>query len=171
MPRIFWFLLAGMMAVWLAMNLWTVPTIEEISGGLRIFDMRFTGYSFDEAQAFLAALGEEGAATYLGLQLWLDWIFPVLLGAVLFLGYRWLYPGWPGVVIGAVSLFYVATDIYENIAVAAMLRAGAEGLTPEMVVTANRWTTLKWGMAVVGLVMLIVGIVMRLRARRAAAAP
>ena len=92
MPRIFWYLFAAMLASWLAMNLWTVPRIEALSGGLRLLDMRFTGYSFDEAKGFVAAIGDQGAAQYLGLQFWLDMIFPPLLGAVLFLLYRWLFP-------------------------------------------------------------------------------
>ena len=45
MPRIFWVFLAATLAAWLSMNLWTVPRIEEMSGGLRLLDMRFTGYS------------------------------------------------------------------------------------------------------------------------------
>jgi hypothetical protein len=85
MPRIFWFIFVAMLASWLAMNLWSVPQIEELSGGLRLLDMRFLGYSFDEAKGFLAAIGDEGTAKYLGAQFWLDMIFPPLLGAVLFL--------------------------------------------------------------------------------------
>lgn len=169
MPRIFWFLLAAMLASWLSMNLWTVPRIEELSGGLRLLDMRFTGYSFDEAQAFVAAIGDEGAALYLGAQLWLDYIFPPLLGAVLFFLYRWLFPGLPGLVIGTVSLTYVLADFLENAAVAAMLRAGADGMTPEMAAAAKLWTTTKWSLALVGLVMLIIGIALRLRRRWQAA--
>ncbi len=165
MPRIFWIILAAMLAAWLGMNLWTAPRIEELSGGLRLFDMRLTGYSHAEVKDFVAAIGDEGAALYLGWQLWLDTIFPPLLGAVLFLCYRWLFPGLPGLIIGAVSLVYVAADLLENMAVAAMLRAGADGLTPEMTATASRWTTTKWSLALIGLVTLIIGIALRLRRR------
>jgi len=163
MPRIFWVILAATLAAWLSMNLWTVPRIEEMAGGLRLLDMRFTGYSHAEAQDFVAAIGDEGAALYLGAQYWLDMIFPPLLGAVLFLCYRWLFPGLPGLIIGTVSLTYVAVDILENLAVAAMLRAGADNLTPEMAATANQWTTMKWILAVVGLVILIFGVALRMR--------
>ncbi len=112
-----------------------------------------------------SAIGDEGAALYLGAQLWLDMIFPPLLGAVLFLCYRWLFPGLPGLIIGTVSLTYVAADYLENMALAAMLRAGADGLTPEMAATANQWTITKWSLALVGLVTLIIGIALRLRRR------
>ena len=165
MPRIFWFILAAMLAAWLTMNLWSVPRIEEMAGGLRLLDMRFTGYSHAEAQDFVAAIGDQGAALYLGAQFWLDMIFPPLLGAVLFLAYRWLFPGLPGLIIGTVSLTYVVVDLLENLAVAAMLRAGADGVTPQMAATADQWTTTKWSLALVGLVMLIIGVALRLSRR------
>jgi hypothetical protein len=171
MPRIFWIILVAMLAAWLGMNLWTVPEIEKLSGGLRLLDMRFTGYSFEEAHAFVAAIGEEGTARYLGAQMWLDMVFPPLLGAVLFFLYRWLFTGLPGLIIGTVSLIYVVADILENAAIVAMLRAGADSLTPEMAATANQWTTTKWGLGIVGLIMLIIGIVLRLRRRRFAESP
>ncbi len=165
MPRIFWVILAATLAAWLSMNLWTVPRIEEMAGGLRLLDMRFTGYSHAEAQEFVAEIGDEGTALYLGAQYWLDMVFPPLLGAVLFLFYRWLFPGLPGLIIGTVSLTYVAVDVLENLAVAAMLRAGANNIAPEMAATANQWTTMKWNLSIVGLAILIIGIALRLRWR------
>jgi hypothetical protein len=76
-----------------------------------------------------------------------------------------MFAGLLGLIIGMVSSSYVAVDILENLAVAAMLRSGAVGLTPEMAATANQWTTMKWGLAIIGLVMLIIGIALRLRPR------
>lgn len=98
MPRIFWAIPAATLAAWLSMNLWTVPGIEETAGGLRLLDMRFTGYSYEEAQEFVSALGDEGTALYPGAQYWLDMVFPPLLGAVIFLYFRWLLRGLPGLV-------------------------------------------------------------------------
>ena len=165
MPRIFWGILAAMFAVWFAMNLWSAPKIEEMSGGLRLLDMRFTGYSFAEAQDFLAAIGEEGIALYLGPQLWLDMVFPPLLGALLFLSYRWLFPGLPGLIIGTASLTSVGIDYLENMALSVMLRAGPDAMTSDMAAMANQWTVTKWSLALVGLLTLVVGIVLRLRDR------
>ncbi|MDU8928728.1 hypothetical protein RXV86_15155 [Alisedimentitalea sp. MJ-SS2] len=152
----------------MAMNLWTVPKIEALSGGLRLLDMRFAGYSFAQAQDFLAAIGDQGAALYLGAQFWLDMVFPPLLGAVLFFTYRWLFPGWPGLIIGAISLSYVAVDLLENLAIAAMLRVGAENITVEMAATANQWTIAKWSLALVGLVTLVVGLLLLVLRRKSA---
>jgi hypothetical protein len=165
MPRIFWVVFAAMLVPWLVMNLWTAPRIEELAGGLRLPEMRLTGYSFEEAQDFVEAIGDEGARLYLEVQLWLDMAFPPLLGAVLFLGYRWLFPGPPGRVIGTISLGSIVIDYLENAAVAAMLRAGADGMTPQMAATANFWTTTKWSLALVGAVTLLIGIALRLRRR------
>ncbi len=147
------------------MNLRTAPRIEELAGGARLLEMRLTGYSFDEARGFVAAIGDEGARYYLDVQLWLDMAFPPLLGAVLFLGYRWLFPGLPGHVIGTISLGSIVVDYLENAAVAAMLRAGADGMIPKMAATANFWTTTKWGLAFVGAVTLIIGFALRVRRR------
>lgn len=162
MPRIFWAFLAALVASWLSMNLWTAPKIEELAGGLRLLEMRFTGYSFNEARDFIKAIGDEGAALYLEAQLPLDMIFPPLLAAVLFLFYRWLFRGLTSLVIGAAALTTVVVDYSENAAVAAMLRAGADGLTPELVSTAHMWTTVKWSLSLIGLVALAVGIALRL---------
>lgn len=164
-PRMFWVFVAAMLVPWLVMNLWTAPRIEELAGGARLLEMRLTGYSFEEARDFVAAIGDEGARFYLDVQLWLDMAFPPLLGAVLFLGYRWLFPGLPGRVIGTISLGSIAVDYLENAAIAAMLRSGADGMTPQMVATANFWTTTKWSLAFVGAVTLLVGIALRLRRR------
>jgi len=170
MPRIFWGLLAAMLAACLSMNLWSAPKIEALAGGLRLFDMRLTGYSFAEAQAFVAAIGDRGVALYLGPQLWLDMLFPALLGGVLFLLYRWLFPGLPVWIVAAVALAAVAVDYGENARIAAMLRAGPEAMTPAMVAAASRLTVTKWGFALFGLAMVIVGAVLRLWRRRAATA-
>ena len=170
MPRVFWIILTAMFASWLTMNVVTAPRIEALAGGDRLLDMRFTGYSFSEVQEFVERIGEEGVALYLGWQFWLDMVFPPLLGAVLFLTYRWLFPGRVGIAIGTVSLLYVATDILENLAIRVVLRAGAAGVTPEMVASANFWTVTKWSFAVVGLVTLLVGVALRVRRRRVAAA-
>ena len=162
MPRIFWFFLAAMLVPWLGMNIWSAPKIEALSGGLRLPEMRLTGYSFEDSQVFLAAIGDEGRDFYLGAQLWLDMLFPPLLAAVLFLCFRWLYPGLTGLSIGTASLSSVVIDYLENAAVAAMLRIGPVALTPEMAATANQWTTAKWGLAFIGLATLIVGIGLRI---------
>ncbi len=165
MPRVFWVFLAGMLAVWFLMNLGTAPRIQDMAGGLRLLDMRFTGYSYEDANDFLVALGADGTALYLDVQLWLDTLFPPLLGGVLFMSFRWLFPGKTGVIIGTLSLTSIIVDYLENAAIAAMLRVGPDATTAEMAATASQWTTLKWSLSLVGLVTLAVGTALRLRRR------
>jgi hypothetical protein len=61
-------------------------------------------------------------------------------------------------------------DYLENMAWTAMLRAGPEAMTPEMAATASQWTTVKWSLALVGLIVLLIGIALRLRRRWSGAA-
>ena len=69
--------------------------------------------------------------------------------------------------IGIISAMYVASDILENLSLAAALTAGADGLTPDLAATASQWTTTKWALALIGLVMLIVGVSLRVHRRLA----
>lgn len=163
MSRIFWILLVATLVAWLMMNLVTVPRIEALAGDLRLLDMRFTGYSFAEAHDFIEAMGDEGAALYLGAQFWLDMIFPPLLGAVLFIVYRRLFTGWLRLIAGAGALAYVVVDVFENLTIAALLRTGADTLTPEMVAAAHLWTVAKWSLALIGLATLFTGLGLRIR--------
>lgn len=165
MPRVFWALLAATLAAWLAMNLVTARRIEAFADGQRLLDMRFNGYSFEEVRSFVAAIGDEGAALYLGAQFWLDMVFPALLGAVLIICYLRLFPSWLGLIMSGGAFIYIVIDYLENFAIATMLHAGANGITQDMAATADQWTTTKWGLAFVGLAALIFGLAMQLRQR------
>lgn len=154
-----------MLAAWLAMNLVTAPQIEALADGQRILDMRFTGYSFEDARSFVAAIGDEGAALYLGPQFWLDMLFPALLGAVLIICYLRLFSGLIGLIMSGGAFIYIVIDYLENFAIARILHAGANAMTHDMASTADQWTTTKWGLALIGLVALIFGIGKRLRLR------
>ena len=61
----------------LVMNLWLMPAIERTTEGLRCFDMNSFGYTFEQAQRFLALLDERGRDLYLHVQLPLDFFYPV----------------------------------------------------------------------------------------------
>lgn len=69
-----WFLLSQL--VFILMILVQVPNTNFTD--TKIFDARFTGYSFEEAQILLEKLGTEGRYVYLTQQLPLDLIFPFL---------------------------------------------------------------------------------------------
>ena len=142
--RLFWAVVLATLAVYAVMLGWSILAISDAAGGRAVFDMLPAGYSYAEAQAFLAALSPDGADFYLRVQHRLDLIYPALLAistgwAMVRLAPRWrwrlalLLAPIPGMVF----------DYLENRAVAAMLSAGADGLTPEMVAQASRFSQLK----------------------------
>jgi hypothetical protein len=142
----FWLLFAVWLAVYAVMILWSLPTISEAAGGSTPFDLRPGGYSFEEAVAFLTALSAEGRAFYLNVQHRFDLVYPPLLSATLFFAIFLLAPANWGVwriVLAITALPSAVFDLLENNAVANMLNLQIEGITPEVVAAANRWTVLK----------------------------
>jgi hypothetical protein len=161
---LFWALAVATVGVYLVMVLWTLPTIASYAGGLAPFDMRPTGYGFDEAKAFLSALGTEGTAFYRDVQHRLDILFPGLVAATLYFAIAALLPARsaPMRLLLALALLPVAAfDWLENNAVAMMLAAGAKGVTPEMVAVASRWSVLKAIVSTVAYSALLVLLVRR----------
>ena len=159
-PRVgFWFLFAVALAVYATMLVWTLPAITAAAGGLAPFDLRPSGYSFDDAKAFLTALSPEGKALYLNVQHKLDAAYPALLAATLFFAIAALTPkGWGGWrwVLALTAIPGALFDYLENAAVTVMLTVGADGLTPDMAATANRWTTWKSGMTTIAMTVLLI---------------
>ena len=158
----FWLLFLVTVAVYGAMVAWTLPTIAADAGGLIPFDLQPTGYGYDGALAFVGALSPTGVAFYLEVQHSLDLVYPALLAATLFFAiaalaksrtgrWRWL--------LAATALPGALFDWLENSAVATMLAAGPDGLTPEMVTTASRWTVLKSGFTTLAMAVVVVLII------------
>jgi membrane protease YdiL (CAAX protease family) len=147
MKRIlYWGLFGLTLAIYVTMLGWSLPTVSAAAGGLTPFDMRPSGYSFAEAVAFLSALSDDGASFYLQVQQVLDIFYPGLLALTLFFAIAALLPSpwghwrWlPAVAALPVAIF----DYLENHAVAAMITAGANGVTPELVAFASQWTVFK----------------------------
>ena len=142
--RLFWAVVVATLAVYAVMLGWSIPTISDAAGGRAVFDMLPAGYSYAEAQAFLAALSPVGADFYLRVQHRLDLIYPALLAISTGWAMVRLAPHWrwrPALLL--VPIPGMVFDYLENRAVAAMLSAGADGLTPEMVAQASRFTQLK----------------------------
>ena len=140
----FWAVVAATLAVYAVMLSWSIPAISDAAGGRAVFDMLPAGYSYAEAQAFLAALSPDGADFYLRVQHRLDLIYPALLAistgwAMVRLAPRWRWR----TTLFLVPIPGMVFDYLENRAVAAMLSAGADGLTPEMVAQASRFSQLK----------------------------
>jgi hypothetical protein len=164
----FWTLVAVTAAIYLVMVGWSLPKISSEAGGATPFDMRPLGYSFPEAQSFLTVLSAEGARFYLHVQHRLDLLYPALLAATLFLAIRALAPRRTVLspnLLALTALPGCVFDYLENAAVSEMLRAGADGVTPELVARASLWTCLKSGFTTVAMLLLLVSAAVALRRR------
>ncbi|MDF1855986.1 hypothetical protein [Pseudooceanicola sp.] len=135
------FVAAG--ALYAAMATLTLPALLAGPEALRPFDVRPLGYDAAEARAYLAALSQQGRATYLGLQQRLDFWFPAAnalwMGAAVLL----LFGGRVRFVLLAVILAATLGDYSENAAVAALLTADPGTLSDATIATANRFTLIK----------------------------
>ncbi len=143
---LFWFLFAITMSVYLTMMLWSLPKISRQADGMIPFDLRPSGYSFEEAVRFLTVLSAEGRLFYLDVQHGLDFAYPILLAATLGFAIYLLTPrswGLLKLVISIVAIPSAVFDHLENQAVAQMLHLNVEAVTSQLVDTASRWTVLK----------------------------
>lgn len=172
--KIYWLLVLATVGIGLVMTFWTIPLIAQSAGGLAPFDVRPTGYSFEDAQQFLSALTVDGLSVYQRAQYQLDTAFPVLQGLVLVIALRWFSQTWhvlARVVLVVFPIIGAVADYLENSAVLEMLVAGAEQVTPEMVATANGWTVIKSTTITVSMVallgFLLMALVRRLRSGKA----
>jgi hypothetical protein len=167
--RLFWIIVAATLVVYFVMLAWSIPRLSAAAGGLAIFDMRPAGYDFAAAQAFLSALTPEGKAFYLGVQHRLDLAYPALLA----IATSWAIlivapPGWGRIryLLILPAIAGMAFDYLENLAVTAMLQAGAEGVTPELVARASGFSRAKAAFSSLSLILLIVLLLLRLLRRR-----
>ncbi len=157
-------LFTATIAVYLAMILWSLPRIADGAGGLIPFDLRPSGYSFEDARTFLAALDGDTITFYKTVQHRLDFIYPALLAASLSAGLLWAWRGtarWIVVGFIAFAVFGAAADYLENANVGALLAAGADAITPEMVAKANSATIAKAALTTLATLALLVGLLRR----------
>lgn len=168
--KLFWALFAVTLAVYLAILVWSLPAIAAEADGLRPFDLRPQGYSFDEAREFLTALSDRGRELYLGPQQWLDTAYPLLLALTLSLAFLRLAPPgrvWLALLAAAIACAGTVFDLMENAQVRALLRQDPAEITAEAVAAASNATVVKslcHTAAFVALILLFVAFLRR-RAR------
>lgn len=113
--------------------------------GLKPFDLRYFGYSYDDALAYLNVLRFDTAELLLGPIRWLDTSFPALFTATL-IGWGWFIAGRASVAMRAITvalpLAYLILDYLENHLVAQII----SGLLPtaEQVELASSVTVAKF---------------------------
>jgi hypothetical protein len=145
-----------------AIQIWTVPILT-IPGVGPMLDTRVAGYGHAEALAYLSAMTPDARAAYLGPERILDTALPLGVFGLLALLPR-LGP-WPRLAAVALvpALAYLALDLWENAAIAGLLRADPAAVTPAAVAQASRLTQAKF--AALGVAALIALIALAGRAR------
>ncbi len=141
--KVYWVVVAATVTNYLIMVLWSLPQVTEMAGGDVPFDMRPSGYSFDEALAFLIAITDTGRDFYLNTQQLLDSFYPALFATTVAIALAHLLPRSWGWTLAVIAVLAGGFDYLENSAVAAMLRVAPDALTPAMVSTASTWTLAK----------------------------
>jgi hypothetical protein len=117
--------------MWAGMFFGPLTHLSRLAGGASPFDVRPMGYSYDEAHAFLGAIGEQGRQYYANRELLLDMFYPPLYAVSRGLALWWLtMPGrvrraplplsWRSVLI-AVPVIMASLDVVENGCIARML--------------------------------------------------
>ncbi|MEP2532014.1 hypothetical protein [Shimia sp.] len=129
--------------------------------GLMPFDLRFFGYTYFEATAYLAALPEASARFYTGPMRVIDTVFPALLG--LWLG--WALWGatrkihaWSRVILMIVPASFILMDLAENALVGEMVDLGPTRIDDKLVALASSYTISKYVVLVVAFALLAVMI-------------
>jgi len=128
----------------MAMMVLTVPVLLREADGLKPFDFRPFGYSFQDVQTYLGALSEEGLSTYLGLQHQLDMVYPLALAAMFVVGFRRFLGPVAGLTMSVIAIAGAVADYSENALVATLL---TEPATREQVTLASALTIAKSGFA------------------------
>ena len=165
----FWALSCTTIGLYLSMVGWSLPRIASAAGGVTPFDMRPTGYSYDDALAFLRAITPEGRDFYLSVQHRLDLVYPPLLGLSLGLAlWHLLGPARAAIRIASIilCLAVTSTDLWENVQVAALLQLDPDAVGKEMVVRASTTTITKSLLTTLAMSAMIVALMARALSRR-----
>lgn len=116
------------------------------AGGIAVFDGRIAGYSWESAQAYLAAMSTEQSNFYRRVFQKIDTWFPALLTFTM-IGVIWRQSFTALPILRAIGtvlpLVYLGLDYTENLAVAQMLQAGP-GVQEDLVRWASGATISKW---------------------------
>ena len=131
----------------------TLAHLQRLAGGLAPFDIRPRGYGYEDARAFLSAIGQQGRAYYLDPELVLDTFYPPLYALSRALALWWLtMPGrlrnggvplaWRWALVAVPLVMALLDGGVENVCIAAMVR-GWPALSPELVRVASLATQAK----------------------------
>ena len=162
-------LLVVTMIVYLTMLLYSIPAVESFAPGKVLFDLSPTGYSYDTAISLLEALGPEGRAVYLRLQLPIDFIYPGLFAItyslLLTLVFGKAYtPKSKMFYLAPIPFFGGLFDYLENISIIQMIKL-YPNVSDELVRVSSSFTVLKSGITTIFFILLFAGLFQILRKR------
>ncbi len=161
------------MAVYLTMLFYSIPAVNSFAPDLKLFDLSPTGYTHGYANSLLDALGSEGRATYLTLQLPLDFLYPGLFAITCSLLLTWLFS--KGAEVGS-RIFYFSLvpilaglfDYIENVFIVIMLKSYPD-ISLSLVELASLFTVLKSGFATAFFILFFWGVVRFIKKKKSAA--
>lgn len=138
----------------------TLAHIETLSG-IRPFDMRPGGYSTEQANSLLAALGPSGRRYYLMRQLPLDLAYPALMALTLVSLFKWLRSqevNYRLVHIGIwFSIWAALADYLENVGICLMILSWPE-ISANTVLAASVASTVKSGLTTAAVLTVLLGV-------------
>jgi len=157
-------------AVYLAMLLYSIPSVTARSPGIRLFDMSPMGYSHEDANELIGAIGLEGRDAYLRLQLPLDFIYPGLFALTYSLMLAWLFKN---CFDAGSKMFFLALvpaaagffDYMENLGIIAMLQSYPL-IDPGVVRAASALSLLKSFLTMAFYILLLCGFLLLFIKRR-----
>lgn len=155
-PRVLALVSALAISVYLMMVFGTLAQIEQMAEA-RPFDLRPTGYTYDEANGLLLALGKAGREIYLTRQIPLDTVYPALFALAIsgtlyaLLGYLGIGRRWRNIACVIPAIAAIA-DNTENALIFAMLLKWPD-ISPEFVTIVSLATLFKSSFVTVSFLM------------------
>lgn len=151
------------MSVYAVMLLYSIPLVVAAAPQMKLFDMSPAGYSAEYASRLLEAIGTGGRASYLSIQLPLDFIYPGLFAITYTLLLVWLFrksfdDSAKIFYISLVPVFAGFFDYLENIGIIAMLSSFPD-ISHRIVKVASMFTVLKSGFTIIFYILLIAGLI------------
>ncbi len=117
-------------ALFYLMTLIILPVAEQNLGGLRVPDMTKQGYDSHYIALLISSMSESSKATYLRVQMPLDFLYPLVMASVFLVIFAKVWPKCRHIGC-ALPLLLVLFDWAENICVILMfINPGSVGLAP-----------------------------------------
>lgn len=147
--------LAALSATLFASMTWYIWSVmKPNAGGLAPFDLRFLGYSPEQALTYLKALQSPGRAFYLLEMRILDTAFPLAfagLGVLVVFFLSGGRPAWQRVLLTLPVLAYGIVDLAENTSTRALVMAGPEAFDAGLAAKASLLTQTKFALILASL--------------------